>query len=216
MKSRLLLDIVIGKSAAIFQLLTSENQSLLVRRNTLFILNFLFHVLNGITGFDVKGDCFTSQGFNENLHSRTTSQTKDKMKGRLLLDVVIGKSTAIFQLLTSKDQSLLVRRNTFFILNLLLYVLNGITGFDVKGDSLTSQGFNENLHSRTTSKTKNKMKGRLLLDVVIGESTAIFQLFTSENQSLLVGRNSFFILDFLFYILNGITGFDIQSNSLSS
>merc|ERR1719148_306048 len=150
------------------------------------------------------------------MHSRTTSKTKNKMKGGLLLDVVIGESTAIFQLFTSENQSLLVGRNTFFILNLLLHVLNGITGFDVKGDSLAGQSFNENLHSRTTSKTKNKMKSRLFLDVVIGESTAIFQLFTSENQSLLVRRNTLFTLNFLFHVLNGITGFDVKGDCFTS
>ena len=48
----------------------------------------------------------------------TTTETKDKMKGRFLLDVVVGQCSAIFQLFTSKDQSLLVRGNSFFVLNL--------------------------------------------------------------------------------------------------
>jgi uncharacterized protein with ATP-grasp and redox domains len=34
MKGRLLLDVVISKGAAVFELLTSENQSLLVRGDT--------------------------------------------------------------------------------------------------------------------------------------------------------------------------------------
>jgi len=33
------------------------------------------------------------------------------MEGRLLLDVVVSKGTAILKLLSSKDQTLLVRRN---------------------------------------------------------------------------------------------------------
>ena len=34
------------------------------------------------------------------------------------------------------------------------------------------------------------MKSRFLLDVVVGESTAVFELFSSEDESLLVGRDT--------------------------
>ena len=43
----------------------------------------------------------------------TTEKTEDKMEGRLLLDVVVRKSTAILQLLAGEDQALLVRRNSY-------------------------------------------------------------------------------------------------------
>merc|ERR1711964_194500 len=39
------------------------------------------------------------------------------------------------------------------------------------------------------------MECRLLLDVVIAQGAAILQLFTSENKSLLVGWDTFLILD---------------------
>ena len=42
----------------------------------------------------------------------TTKKTEDKVKGGLLLDVVIRKSAPVFELLTSEDQALLVRRDT--------------------------------------------------------------------------------------------------------
>lgn len=42
----------------------------------------------------------------------------------------------------------------------------------------------------TTSKTQYQVKCGFLLDVVIGQSSAIFQLFTSEYQSLLIWRNT--------------------------
>merc|ERR1719219_147296 len=50
------------------------------------------------------------------------------MKGALLLNIVIGQCSAILKLLSSKDQSLLVRRNSFLVLNLGLDILNGIAG----------------------------------------------------------------------------------------
>ena len=37
MKSRLFLNVVIGKSAAVFKLLAGENEALLVRRNAFFV-----------------------------------------------------------------------------------------------------------------------------------------------------------------------------------
>ena len=67
------------------------------------------------------------------------------MKGGLLLDVVITQSTAVLKLLTSEDKTLLIRRNTFLVLNLGLYVVNGVGGFDIKSDSLTGECFYENL-----------------------------------------------------------------------
>ncbi|ORX81402.1 hypothetical protein K493DRAFT_94900 [Basidiobolus meristosporus CBS 931.73] len=42
----------------------------------------------------------------------------------------------------------------------------------------------------TTTKTKNQVEGGLLLDVVVGEGAAIFELLASEDQTLLIGRNS--------------------------
>ena len=47
----------------------------------------------------------------------------------------------------------------------------------------------------TTSESEDEMESRLLLNVVIRESSAVFKLLSSEDESLLIGRNTFFILD---------------------
>jgi len=47
-----------------------------------------------------------------------TTKTKDQVQSGLLLDVVVTQRTAILQLLTSKDQSLLVRWDTLLVLDL--------------------------------------------------------------------------------------------------
>lgn len=39
----------------------------------------------------------------------------------------------------------------------------------------------------TASKSENQMQGALLLDVVVGESSTVLQLFACKDQSLLVG-----------------------------
>lgn len=60
MKSRLLLDIVIGKSATVLKLLAGEDQSLLIRRNTLLVLDLGLNIVDGIAGLDLKGDGLAS------------------------------------------------------------------------------------------------------------------------------------------------------------
>lgn len=58
------------------------------------------------------------------------------MKGRLLLDVVVGKGTAVLQLLSSEDQTLLVRGDSLLILDLALNVVNSVARLDLEGDGL--------------------------------------------------------------------------------
>lgn len=60
MQSRLLLDVVVGESATILQLLAGENQALLVRRNTLLVLDLGLDIVDGIAGLDLKGDGLAS------------------------------------------------------------------------------------------------------------------------------------------------------------
>jgi hypothetical protein len=47
----------------------------------------------------------------------TTSKAEDQMQSRFLLDVVVAQSTTILKLLSSKDQSLLVRRDSVQVVN---------------------------------------------------------------------------------------------------
>ena len=72
-KGRLLLDIIIRQGTSIFQLLASENESLLVRGDSLLILNLSLHILDGVTGLNLKGDGFARQGLDENLHDENTT-----------------------------------------------------------------------------------------------------------------------------------------------
>ena len=74
------------------------------------------------------------------------TKAKDQVKGGFFLDVVVRKGSAIFQLFPSEDQSLLIRGDTFLVLDLLLHVLDGVTWLDIKSDGLARKGFHENLH----------------------------------------------------------------------
>merc|ERR1712014_176244 len=132
MESRLLLDVVVGESPAILQLLASEDQPLLIWGNAFLVLDLGLDVLNAIGGLDLEGDGLPCEGLDEDLH--TSSEPQHKMEGRLLLDVVVRKSSAILQLLASEDQPLLIWGNAFLVLDLGLDVLNAIGGLDLEGD----------------------------------------------------------------------------------
>jgi hypothetical protein len=54
------------------------------------------------------------------------AQTQHQVQRRLLLDVVVGQRAAVLQLLARKDQPLLVRRNAFLVLDLLLDLLDRV------------------------------------------------------------------------------------------
>ena len=68
------------------------------------------------------------------------------MESGLLLDVVVRESSSILELLSSEDESLLIRWDSLLVLDLGLDILNGVSWLDLKGDGLTGQSLNENLH----------------------------------------------------------------------
>ena len=69
----------------------------------------------------------------------TASQSKYQVKGRFLLDVVVRKSPAVFQLFPGKDKTLLVWRNAFLVLNFGLHCVNRIRRLDLQSNGLSSQ-----------------------------------------------------------------------------
>merc|ERR1719466_742671 len=211
MKGALFLDVVIRKSSSILQLFTSKDEPLLVWGNSFLVLDLCFHIFNGIRWFYLQSNGLAGEGLYKDLHA--TSETKNKMKGALFLDVVVRKCSSILQLLTSKDEPLLVWGNSFFVLDLCLHIFNGIRWFHLQSNSFSGEGLDKDLHS--SSETENKMKSALLLDVVIRKSSSILQLFTSKDESLLVWGNSFLVLDLCLHIFNGIRWFDLQSDSFA-
>ena len=72
---------------------------------------------NHFLDFVLSGQCCES-GFDFNLTHTTASESENEMESGLLLNIVIRESSAVFELLASEDKSLLVWRNTFFILDL--------------------------------------------------------------------------------------------------
>jgi hypothetical protein len=65
----LLLDIVVRESAAILELLSSEDETLLIGGNTLLVLDLLLDVLDTVGSLDIKGDGLSGKGLYENLRA---------------------------------------------------------------------------------------------------------------------------------------------------
>merc|ERR1712226_502184 len=123
MEGALLLDVVVGESSSVLQLLASEDQPLLIWGGSLLVLDLSLDVLNGVGGLALKGDGLAGEGLDEDLH--TSPQSEHKMESALLLDVVVGESSSILQLLASEDQPLLIWGDSLLVLDLSLDVLNG-------------------------------------------------------------------------------------------
>merc|ERR1719317_89563 len=124
------------------------------------------------------------------------------MECALFLDIIVRQSATIFQLFTGKDQPLLIWRNSLLVLDLGLDVLNGVGWLNLQGDSLACQGLDKDLHASPES--ENKMECALFLDIIVRQSATIFQLFTGEDQPLLIWGNSLLVLDLGLDVLNGV------------
>ena len=75
-----------------------------------------------------------------------TTKAEHQVKGGFLLDVVVGKGAAILELFAGEDQALLVGRDAFLVLDLVLDIVDGVAGLDLKSDGLARKCLNENLH----------------------------------------------------------------------
>ena len=144
MESGFLLDVIVGKSAAVLELLARKDQTLLVRGNALLILDLALHHVDGVAGFHLKGDGLARQCLDEDLHA--TAQAEHQVERGFLLDVVVGKRAAVLELLARKDKALLVRRDALLVLDLALHHVDGVAGFYLEGDGLAGERLDEDLH----------------------------------------------------------------------
>ena len=65
------------------------------------------------------------------------------MQSGFLLDVIVGESTSILELLSGENQTLLVGRNAFLILDLRLDIIDSVARLNLEGDGLASEGLDD-------------------------------------------------------------------------
>lgn len=68
MKSRLLLDVIVGKCTLILKLLTRENQALLIRGDSLLVLNLSLYRRDRVTRLNLESNRLARQGLHKDLH----------------------------------------------------------------------------------------------------------------------------------------------------
>jgi len=75
----------------------------------------------------------------------SSTETQNKVQGGLLLDVVILQGAPVLELLTSEDETLLIRGNSFLVLDLSLDGLNGVGSLHLEGDGLSCECLHKDL-----------------------------------------------------------------------
>jgi hypothetical protein len=62
MKGGLLLDVIVAEGATIFELFAREDETLLIRRDALLVLDLSLYVVDRVRGLDLEGDGFAGEG----------------------------------------------------------------------------------------------------------------------------------------------------------
>ena len=102
-KRAVLLDAVVGKSAVVNELLAREDEALLVGGDAFLVLDLGLDGLDGVGGLGHEGDGFAGEVSDEDLHA--AAQAQHEVQRAVLLDVVVGKSAAVNELLAREDEA---------------------------------------------------------------------------------------------------------------
>jgi hypothetical protein len=78
------------------------------------------------------------------------------MECRLLLDIVIRKRATVLKLLPSENETLLIGRDAFLVLDLGLDIVDRVRRLDFKGDRFPCQSLDKDLHPTTETKHYKK------------------------------------------------------------
>jgi len=68
-------------------------------------------------------------------------------------DLLVAQGATIFELFAGEDETLLVGRDALLVLDLGLDIVDGVRGFNLEGDGLSSESLNEDLHAEMWRKS---------------------------------------------------------------
>ncbi len=91
---------------------------------------------------------------------------------------------------------------------------NSIGLINIDGHCFTREGLDEDLHS-STSEPEDHIHAGSVLDVVIGHGSSVFELLSSEDESLLLCRDTFPIEELGFDAFNCFVFFDVHGDDFS-
>jgi hypothetical protein len=178
-ESGFLLDIVVGEGAAVLELLSGKDETLLIERDSFLVLNFGFDVIDRMRRLDFQDNGFAGESFDKDLH--TTGET-DEVEGGFLLIVVIGERAAVY--FFTGTETLFIPGDALIVLDTGLDVVDR----DVRG--VAGEGLDKDLH--TTAETENKVQDRVV-DIGV-EDVAVLELLSSKDETFLVRRDALFVL----------------------
>jgi hypothetical protein len=95
-----LLDVIVRKGATVLKLLSGEDQTLLIRGNSLLVLDLGLDIVDRVGGLDFKGDGLAREGLDEAVvcQSRTRRIHNFQGGGGAGLGELLGKLTsALFE-----------------------------------------------------------------------------------------------------------------------
>jgi len=85
------LDVIVAQCAAIFELFSREDETLLIRRDSLLILDLGFNIVDGVGVLDIEGDCFAREVLDKDLYHQQSLWQKQ------VADNVFVTTPTIFQ-----------------------------------------------------------------------------------------------------------------------
>ena len=106
---------------------------------------------------------------------RAAAEPQDQMQRALLLYVVVLQRSSVLHLFSGKNESLLVRRDPLFVLDLALDHVYRVRRFDLQSYGFTRQCFDKNLHIKKPPNvyTQHRSFGKRRDTVLVLEETVI-------------------------------------------
>eukprot|EP00290_Baffinella_frigidus_P056691 CAMPEP_0180371416 /NCGR_PEP_ID=MMETSP0989-20121125/19802_1 /TAXON_ID=697907 /ORGANISM="non described non described, Strain CCMP2293" /LENGTH=181 /DNA_ID=CAMNT_0022367427 /DNA_START=518 /DNA_END=1060 /DNA_ORIENTATION=- len=180
------------------ELLPREDETLLVGRDPLAVLDPGLHHVDCLRGPHIDDDGPAVEHLDEDLHgsiapsvrdSAAAPQHGDEVERRLPLDVVVRERVAVLEVFPREDEALLVDRDPLRVLDLDFQRADGVQGLHIQDDGLACDRLD---HDRVPP--ADEVERQLLPDGAVRELAFIFELLPRKDEALLVGWDPLHVL----------------------